>query len=330
MARSGRRRRPSAVRPSASTTVGTVGPGDDPAHGRDRHWRRVPRPLPTTSAGSGRARRAPSRPSPSPGASVRTTSTGIGRSHRTHRAGRAQPHVARAGPLGAARPASAAAPFMPGLAGDDPHRALPLVGRRTSAVGQPRRARRCASTRWARRRRRRARCRPRRPRRRSARPGEQHEAGLERGERDRRVGAHRAVGRLAGAARRRRTGCRPPARARRPDRGASVLAPEAGAVGGVDHQVARRAASAGASAASMTCDPHAAAPQAPRPRRDRRCRCCPCRRRRRPGGRRCRRACRARARATAAPARPMSTSTGSGAARSIAAISSGVTIGITG
>ncbi len=98
----------------------------------------------------------------------------------------------------------------------------------------------------------------------------------------------------------------------------AVGAVEAGAVGGVDDEVAgrqrrRRRRRRRSTTVTRTPPPAQAAGGDPR----RRCRCCPCRRRRRPAGRRCRPACAGPRRPGRRPARSIRTSTGSGAAASI-------------
>ena len=65
----------------------------------------------------------------------------------------------------------------------------------------------------------------------------EQQAGLERGERHRAVGGEHVAGRRHRSARRRRSGCRPRAPARRRRRGGPHVTVEPGAVRGVDHEV---------------------------------------------------------------------------------------------
>ena len=251
-----RRRRPSAVRPSPSTTTGTVDSFTDSAHRG------------ASSPGPCRARTDDERPEPlepvehgAVPAELRHARCARPRSARrsrpTTRAGHAEPHVARARPLRAPRGERRGAGHAR-RPGDDPHRGPPLVrlGRARSGSQS---ATSHASTRCA-----------RAPatvepdvgdldRAGAARARVEHEPGLERGERHGRVGPHRAVRRLAGQPvdtrgdvdreHRRATGI-----------GRVVLAAEPGAVGGVDHEVARAASRVpSAVAASTTVDTHARA-----------------------------------------------------------------------
>ena len=158
--------------------------------------------------------------------------------------GRRQRHHARAGPLRGRATARWAAPVMPGLPATTRTAAAPLVGvggrgpppagdvgGLDEVGGRARRVSRPMST---------TSTSPA-----SVAPGAEQQARLEGGERDRAVGRQHAAARPRRSARRRRTGCRRPAPARRPTSRRPPVAAEAGAVGGVDHEVGRRQHAAG-------------------------------------------------------------------------------------
>ena len=241
----GRRRRP----------PGAARPGAD---------RVETRPPGSPRNGPGRGRRRRSRSGLRPSAHV--GGPALGRERNAHRLGgatrvvgharRARPHVAGAGPL-RARAARWPGPGHAGRAGHHPAGRLPLVsvgragrqpGGRVGAGHPPGAGRRSS----------RGRCRPPRRRRPAARPGAEQQARLGRGEGHRAPRRGDAAGGDAGQA------VDPGGDVDGQDRHvAGVERPprapvhEAGAVGGVDHQVGRRPGRRGRAARSGRHDPDA-------------------------------------------------------------------------